>query len=855
MGFRDKAQAVKDWATTYNPTRERQQWEKIKTGVNHAGAGMVGLAARSREYIAPVDISPIRFLLFLLIALAVHLVIETQTSNIFSVERVAGHLLIAFILCPFLLGISLRERFEELFTVFLIALFLPLIFMWISTGLSWAGLDVHVSIFSYLTNLFFVPVWIYYAIFQEHVDPRWGSHSLKNFFGTLILLFWIAIILISLIQHLQDNNLEQKFQWGDISAQYKQTAAERVKELPSMFKTAAAIFGGKITELFKRPIQYAVGDDYFIGNVEKSKEEKVGVYLESMRAAAPQFFEDEPVTVWGILKAKTLQPDKMIHVVTECVAIPLSPVAGLQNRIIGDANPENPSSLQLVADVANFEQLDLSCEFPPGLLQRGSRKIGFNTTFNFNTDAYLKSYFMDQDRMRSLVRENINPLTQYGITDPTPIAIYTNGPVGIGMETTRTENGALIPVTITNLFRLGITIENKWEGRIQSVRSVLFRLPAGTHIVADSCDFNVEEVPCAPDLPLCGDMGAGTDATVIYAVSPSSRRDPSGTVAKRGLDVVNRLFAGERRKYVSLTCKISFDNVEAVLGNTPLATQYFKTSVAYDYVLEKSISITLKPVKDFLPAAPDHGVVGPGITSGFEPEPYEVPKSEEDALRKIWQTYHNDIAAANQQSGVPKGLIMALIAAETGDTNPNKISTTGAAGLGQFTYQSKFFSTIRKCCVKEASESSPNYCANERQRCGNDAWCAIGGYSCSPDQNDPLYDDRFNAQHSIFSIAERLATDIRTYNKYAARIEFALVSYNAGGAVVTAAVKQTGSGNPSWPEVSAQITPSLIQSSHKTYANWQWAALQGKAREINNYVKKITSLSEKAEAISEGEIA
>ncbi len=852
MGFRDKVQAAKDWArdyARYDPVKERQQWEKVKTGVNHAGAGMVGLAAQSRESITPNTIHPLRFLLFLLVALAIHLFIETQTSNIFSVERVAGHLILFFILCPLLLGISLRERFEELFTVFIIALFLPLIFMWVSTGLSWAGVDVQATLFSYLTNLFLVPVWIYYGIFQEHVDARWGAHSLKHFLGGLIMLFWIIFIIISLIQHLHDQNLEQKFQWGDISAQYKESAKERVKEIPGMLKNAAGIFGSKVTDLFRRPIQYAVGEDYFIGAVEKSKEEKVGVYIENLRAAAPQFFEDEPVTVWGTLKAKTLQPDKMIHVVTECVAIPPSSasVPGLQNRIMGDANPESPASLQLVADVANYEHLDLSCEFPPGLLQRGSKKIAFNTTFDFSTDGYLKSHFMDQDRVRSLVRENINPLTQYGVTEPLPVAIYTNGPVGIGMETTRTEHGALIPVTINTAFRFGMTVENKWEGRIQSLRGVLFRLPAGTHVVQDSCDFNLEEVPCSPRLSLCGDTGA----TALYQVSASSRRDTSGQVIKRGLDVINRLFTSEQRKYVSLTCKVGFDNVEAVLGNTPLATHYFKASVDYEYVLEKSISTTVKPVKEFL-VQPVPGMPGipaaPGFGTVVESSPYEVPKSDEELLRKIWATYREDITAASQQSGVPKGLIMAFIAAES-TGNPNKISTSGAAGLGQFTYKEKYFSTIHNCCTnKEVGESTPHYCVNERRRCGNDVWCAAGGYTCSPDPNDPLYDDRFNAQHSIMSIGELEAKNIKSYGKYAARIEFAVAAYNVGPAPITAAIKQTGNSNPAWPEVAAQITPSLLQ---RWYKKWTWDNLQGKTKEVRNYVAKVMALSATAETIAE----
>ncbi len=842
MGVRDAARSVKDW------TSERQPWEKVKTGARHVGAGMVGLAVRSREYISAEAINPFRFLVFLLVALVIHLYIELGTTNIFSLERIVGHVLAAFLLCPLLLGIRLRERAEELFTVFVIALFLPVVLMWLSKALSWAGITIASTPLAYLTNLFLVPVWIYYAIFQNHVDPLWRGHSLKNFLGTLIWLFWLVLILISLVQHL--GSLEDKFTY-DLPEEYKEQAKEQVKQLPLLLKQVGSVFTTKVGALFEKPIRYAVGDDYYLGMVEKSKEEKIGVYLENLRAAAPQFFEDEPVSVWGILKARTLRPDKLIHVTTECVAVPVSPVPGLQNRIIGDANLADQTTLQHVAEVAHFEHVDLSCEFPPGLLGRGSRRISFNTTFDFSTDSYVKAYFMDQERLRALIRQNVNPLAQQGITETIPVAIYTDGPIGIGMETSRTEHGALVPVTPDHAFRFGITIENKWEGKIHSLRNVSFKLPVGMRVMPDSCDFNVEEVPCSADQVLCVVPAGVSQPSMVYGVSQSSRRDLSGTVLKRGLDVVNRLFASGERRFVSFTCRVGFDNIEAVLGNVPLATHYFKTAIEYKYVLDKSVTVILKPVKDFLqPGVP---FTAPGIGPEVPLELYTVPASDEEMLRKIWATYEDEVTEANQETGVPKGLIMALIATESGG-DPLKISNTGAAGLGQFTYKTKFFTTIRICCEQEAGEAAPRYCTNERRRCGNDVWCAAGGYQCSPDQTSPLYDDRFNARNSILSIADRLATDIKSYARYAARIEFALASYNAGGRPVKNAITQTGSDNPSWGAVAAHITPALLQSSGYSADRWEWSVLQDKAKNIPKYVNKIMALSEKAEALAEEEM-
>ena len=130
-------------------------------------------------------------------------------------------------------------------------------------------------------------------------------------------------------------------------------------------------------------------------------------------------------------------------------------------------------------------------------------------------------------------------------------------------------------------------------------------------------------------------------------------------------------------------------------------------------------------------------------------------------------------------------------------------------------------------------------------------WCAAGGYLCSPDAAAQNYDDRFNARNSILSIADRLAADIKSYARYAARIEFAIASYNAGGRPVKNAIVQTGSANPLWGAVAAQITPALLRVSGYGEDRWAWTVLQDKAKNIPLYVQKITGLSEKAEAISE----
>ena len=114
-------------------------------------------------------------------------------------------------------------------------------------------------------------------------------------------------------------------------------------------------------------------------------------------------------------------------------------------------------------------------------------KVGTNTitsfaNFNFDTLAYLKTYFMDRERLRAMTRENLDPFDEFGIKDKKPVAIYTNGPVAIDMSTTT----PLIGISDLSLTypRLNINLVNRpgWEGRINQIKEFIILLPKGITI-------------------------------------------------------------------------------------------------------------------------------------------------------------------------------------------------------------------------------------------------------------------------------------------------------------------------------------------------------------------------------------
>ncbi|MCX6707530.1 MAG: hypothetical protein NT001_05325, partial [Candidatus Woesearchaeota archaeon] len=255
------------------------------------------------------------------------------------------------------------------------------------------------------------------------------------------------------------------------------------------------------SEGIQSQIQYATGD-YYTANVDENQKEPIGVYLENIQAANDKFFEYETVTIWGVIRAKTMDPEKAITISTICYATKPKPEVSNPSMSISDMSKTNHLGIEGVdftkldvvqgdADptgtdksfnmvVSVMDEKDLNCEFAPNALSEGSWTVYFSSTFNFDTYSYLKTYFMDQERMRAIRRQNKDPLDEYQIADKNPTAVYTQGPIMIGMQVTQPLIG--LDRQNKNELRLGITLENQWQGRLKKINDLVIKVPPSMSI-------------------------------------------------------------------------------------------------------------------------------------------------------------------------------------------------------------------------------------------------------------------------------------------------------------------------------------------------------------------------------------
>ena len=474
----------------------------------------------------------------------------------------------------------------------------------------------------------------------------------ENWYAMMSLVIIVTIILILSLQI-------TAYEGGTF--QFKQRAGG------ADFKGFFGTLGSKITDIVQQRLDIATAGLYR-GNVEKNRYESLGVYFANVRAADPQFYTDEPITVWGSIRSKTYKDAVIINF--SCYRLKDSKRIRA-DRIIPD----------IKFPIFTLEEVDTECTFlpkdknSPDAIKSGANIITLSAEYNFGTDAYLKAYFIDRDRYRAYARENIDPFKEFGIKDTSPASVYTNGPVEIGIGTgqsliTVSRGYAVKPfigVTLTNRKEIqdkDKRVITRWEGKIKNITELVLLVPPGVKLENDDgadslqryCKSRTAEeyAKCPCNMPFyeykpedCKDacyknVYIQCQAACIgaYKTDPS---DETGSMNKAQNDCIQEcvtsknncenecglLFStsgdnlqGSYKGYAldvgSLQFKdlnkdidkhrsfqCRFDPSPNVLDNNPITTRYFRVRARYNYLLENSVSVAVtEPLQPVLSTAP-----------------------------------------------------------------------------------------------------------------------------------------------------------------------------------------------------------------------------------------------------------
>lgn len=362
-----------------------------------------------------------------------------------------------------------------------------------------------------------------------------------------ILIFTILVAYLLLFMNTQSN----------INAQFRQGLSGIEKESASQ---AAMTIKERVIALFTfgkaswEDSQRVISGDYYTGQVEEYETEPLGVFLEDVEASDNEFSQGETISVWATLKAYTLENNN-VEIKVACEA------KDGTKSIPGTITPRDKFTIY------SYDEEFITCTFNENSDVSKNPKyytVVFNATFSFKTQSYLKTYYIEKERLRVLRSENIDIFEEYGIFDRDPTAKFTNGPLKIGMETTTPPIGVPADGKEFSSY-IGITLDNNWQGNLVKVNKIDLEIPQGLEIITtkDACDYF----------------------------------DNSGN--NKYIANKNELEKDNAKKYVlpkSFKCPLAISSSDAnlILGNVPISIKYFKSTVEYEYQITEKTTINVK---------------------------------------------------------------------------------------------------------------------------------------------------------------------------------------------------------------------------------------------------------------------
>ncbi len=418
----------------------------------------------------------------------------------------------------------------------------------------------------------------------------------------------------------------------------------------------------------KNITQAMVFGDYYTSQVDQNVRQPLGVSITEVKSTDPEVYEDEPLIVYSRLTIRTLKEE--ITIKNFCHAESVLP---------DSIKPDTEK-------VSQYDEITVDCMFDRCRFSPGSKTIYFNHAFGFQTLSYLRNYFIDRERMQSMIRQdpNINTpediLRNIGVYDSNPIALSTNGPIKIGVELEKSQPIAIDRKRDIESFRLGITLENVWEGNIKDVKNLTIILPKEMHLELDGkaegsyCGgYNFEAKTCAAvfgeENEWCDD-----DASNIYVLNQTGKNQRIIPAGQPGISL-----------YKSLICRIGIDksDYDKFLGNAPISIKNFKLIADYEYELQRSLTVNIKKTEYGGGCEKIQEDIGIEETEckDYSPDKNNLPPDDHIERYKNYQSTVRNIVKVNKPQGLDylkaEALIAAIMSEASGigniDKNDNKI--------------------------------------------------------------------------------------------------------------------------------------------------------------------------------------
>ncbi len=292
-----------------------------------------------------------------------------------------------------------------------------------------------------------LPVWALYIALEQD-SALWLKRIAKLYI--VILIFLLFIMLIARVQ--LPGVSSPAVLIGQSAKRFWTGVTDAWANIWLKLKSAnifnVAMWKQKINETFNPEAQF------YLGQVEQNQKQPQGVYITQLQSLYPVTYVGQQPAVIGRIEAKTFLPGGGVNVTPSCRL----ERAGKTGYV---GTPDRTGTIL----VNEYLPVDVTCTFPADPNMTIGTYYGvLGAAFNFETWAYVTDTFVARSAIVNEQQQGRDIHTDLGI-DPTTTAIYTNGPVSIGILADQ-QPIAIDPDAPTGSFisqRFGFTVANVWD--------------------------------------------------------------------------------------------------------------------------------------------------------------------------------------------------------------------------------------------------------------------------------------------------------------------------------------------------------------------------------------------------------
>jgi len=400
-------------------------------------------------------------------------------------------------------------------------------------------------------NRLIIPVHFFFSLNYTR------ESAFKSVLVAIVIIVYLSLVSATL--YTMDDFTEQLTNNDKITA--KQTFMKAYDNLVLLFTQTKAGVTASVNDYVNDTKNDLQGTSYTTEIDAKSKQD-LGVELADVgRDDLTRYNTGDTIRITGILEGRNIDDFDKIDVFVTCYG----------RRSIDSKNRTNGTVLGKEVykiSIGLYEEQFIDCEIKNA--SRGDWTIYFEALFNFTSEGYLKTYYMDKDRYISLRSQDIDVFENYDIRDTRPVSKSINGPAKIGIVTGNPPG--LIPYNKSETFTsyVGVSLTNNWNGgKLNKVWDIKLTIPYGLELTNCNDRFYNEY----------SDSGLGESSYSLM----------EGYIQK----TFNYTIDDVR----SEKCSLNLTDREELLGSSPFSTRYFKAESTYEYLLKKSVAVTVHDQK------------------------------------------------------------------------------------------------------------------------------------------------------------------------------------------------------------------------------------------------------------------